>query len=229
MLFNSQAWSNITDKNMTTITTIQLRYLKKMMGVRQATSNAFMYLELGILPIKYEIHKLQLSFLHHIINLSEDDPVKKVLRNQTALPEHNNWWHDVKKLMTKYSLEFDEEALIKISKEVYKKKVKKAVTEQALKDLVRENDNKKRTSSIKYDNLETQKYIKMMDTRSAKIIFKCRSKTLSIKQHMKYKFSDQSCRWCGIGEENLEHIVNCGREEQISNVDRTLQEMELYI
>ena len=156
MIFNSQSWSNITDKNMATITTIQLRYLKKMMGVRQATSNAFTFLELGVLPIKYEIHKRQLSFLHHILNLTDDDPVKKVWRNQTVLPDHSNWWNDIKKLMKRYAIEFDEETITKMSKETFKTKVKKEVCDQALADLKRENGEKTRTQNITYDKLETQ-------------------------------------------------------------------------
>ena len=111
ILFNCQAWSNITEKQIKELRTLQLRYLKKMMGVRSATANAFVYLELGVLPIEYEIHKRQISFLHHIINLSEDDPVKKVWRNQTLLPEHKNWWSDVKNLMKKYSILFSEEEI----------------------------------------------------------------------------------------------------------------------
>ena len=39
----------------------------------------------------------------------------------------------------------------------------------------------------------------------------CRSQTLNIKEHMKYKFQeDQCCRWCGISDESLQHVVNCG-------------------
>ena len=72
LIFNAQAWSNLTDKNVERITTIQLKFLKKIMTAKQATSNSFVFLEMGILPVKYEIHKRQLSFLHHIIYLSED-------------------------------------------------------------------------------------------------------------------------------------------------------------
>ena len=226
MLFNSQAWSGVTEKNIKSLSVIQLRFLKKMMGVRRATSNAFLYLELGILPIKYEIHKRQLSFLHHIINLDEEDPVKKVWRNQTSLPKHTCWWHDVQQLLIDYSLEFDEEAWKDMSKECYKKMVKKAVAGKALKDLSEQNDEKKRTRTLKFDSISTQKYLKTMDPKFARTIFKCRSKTLNIKEHMAYKFSDQTCRWCGVCEETLQHVVNCGKETQIDNIEQLLQEME---
>ena len=227
MLFNSQAWSGITNKNMSTITTIQMRFLKKMMGVRQATANAFVYLELGILPIKHEIHKRQLMFLHHIVHLSEDDPVKKVWRNQMDLPEHSNWWRDVEKLMDRYNLVFDEENISMMSKDTYKKWVKVAVANQAFNELQCENQQKKRTNKLKYEKLETRNYIKQLDTTSARTIFKCRAQTLSIKEHMEYRFKDLSCRWCGISDETLEHIVNCGQVSRISDVDRVLAEMEM--
>ena len=36
-----------------------------------------------------------------------------------------------------------------------------------------------------------------------------------------------SCRWCGVAEETLEHIINCGREVVVSNVEEILAEMDL--
>ena len=111
ILFNAQAWSNMTERNMEKITSVQLKFLKKIMGVKQATTNSFTYLEMGVMPIKYEIHKKQLSFLHHIIHLSEDDLVQKLWKYQASLPDYSNWWSGVKKLMTKYTIGMSEEEI----------------------------------------------------------------------------------------------------------------------
>ena len=51
------------------------------MGVAKSTCNAFIYLELGVLPIEYEIHKRQLMFLYRILNLDDDDPVYRMYEN----------------------------------------------------------------------------------------------------------------------------------------------------
>lgn len=205
-----------------------MRYLKKMMGVRPATTNSFIYLELGVLPIKYEIHKRQISFLYHIVNLRDDDPVKIVWRTQTKLPEYKNWWCGVKKLMEMYSLEFNEAEITGMSKEVFKKRVKVAIYNQAFEDLKRECGSKTKTENIKYEKFETQEYIKLLYPNLAKTIFKCRAKTLNIKSHMKYKFKDSLCRWCGVTDETLPHIVNCGRnDERIVDVEKALHELKL--
>ena len=63
---------------------------------------------------------------------------------------------------------------------------------------------------------------------AAKIILKCRAKTLKIKDHMRYKFSEYSCRWCGVSDETLDHIINCGQsEERIDDVEQALLEMNI--
>ena len=148
ILFNSQAWSNMTDKNIQQISAIQLKLLKKAMKARPSTANAFVYLELGRLPVKYEIHKRQLSFLHHIVHLSDEDPVRKMWRHQTIMPDHMNWWSGVKSLMSKYGINWTEDQIKEMSKEVYKKKVKEAVKNIAFEELRLECQGKKKTKDL---------------------------------------------------------------------------------
>ena len=191
------------------------------MTAKQATSNSFVFLEMGILPVKYELHKRQLSFLHHIIHLSEDDPVRKVWKYQTSLPDHNNWWSGVKKLMSDYAINMTEQQIQETSKEAFKQRVKKAVKKVAFEDLKRESKSKEKTNKIEYSEFEPQKYMTGLYHNHSKIIFRCRSKTLNIKEHMQYKYKENMhCRWCGISEETLSHVVNCGFDgDTLENVD----------
>ena len=61
VISNSQAWSHITDKDITKLKTSQLICLKRIMRTSSSTPNAFIFLELGVLPIEYEIHTKQLT------------------------------------------------------------------------------------------------------------------------------------------------------------------------
>ena len=61
VLFNSQAWSNLTKTDLLGLTGVQICFLKKVVEAPKSTCNAFVYLELGVLPINYEIHQRQLS------------------------------------------------------------------------------------------------------------------------------------------------------------------------
>ena len=41
---------------------------------------------------------------------------------------------------------------------------------------------------------------------------------------MQYKFKDnQHCRWCGVSNETLQHIVNCAFESRIDDVEAVLE------
>ena len=172
MLFNAQAWSNITEKNMSNLTTIQMRFLKKAMSAKQATTNSFMYLELGVLPIAQEVHKRQLTFFHHIVNLAEDDPVRKMWQYQRQLPNYNNWWNGIENLIVKYNIELSEEQIKSISKDTFKQKVKKAITQVAFEDLRKECQAKEKTKQLVYQEYKTQPYIQSLYPNHSKIIFK---------------------------------------------------------
>ena len=202
----------------------QRKFLRRMLGVKNGTANSFLHLELGVLPIAYEIHKRQLSFLYHIVHLDEDDPVKKVWKNQQALPDYPNWWNDIKKLIVTYSLDkMSEKEIQSMSKLSYKKKIKDAVHKKAFEDLCQEVKLKSRTKDIVYNEFATQDYIKKLYPNQSRIVFQCRSKASRIKEHADYQHKDNFCRWCGVSDETLVHVVNCGvHGERIENVEQTL-------
>ena len=35
------------------------------------------------------------------------------------------------------------------------------------------------------------------------------------------------CRWCGVAEETLEHVVNCGKSRPINGIEKRLNQMDL--
>ena len=61
------------------------------MKVPDSTSTAALFLELSVLPIKFEIEQRQLFFLKCMLNKDPDDPAHVVYKEQ---PSHNfveNW------------------------------------------------------------------------------------------------------------------------------------------
>ena len=142
------------------------------------------------------------------------------------LPVHKNWWSDVKTLMEKYSIQSSEEEITTMSKDTFKLKVKQAVRAYAFEKLKEECQSKAKTQNLKYEEFRTQDYIKTMYPNMAKVIFRCRSKTLNIKDHTKFKNSDCICRWCGSDDETLEHIVNCGSDRTVVDAEAVVNDLE---
>ena len=221
MLFNSQSWSKIRPKQMEKLKVIQLRYLKRILGLANSTCNSFLFLELGVLPINFEIDKRRLMYLHRILNLEESDPVYITFQNMKCFAKagEENWWSEVEIALRKYSLPTDLDEIREHKKERFRKMVNQAVEDFAFKELTEECKGLKKTSCLAYESLKLQDYLKKMYPNQAKIVFKCRSKTLDIKTHLTYKYKDSVCRKCGEVPEEVQHIVNCGREQRVPVVD----------
>ena len=217
MLFNSQTWSNIREKDGEQLRILQSKFLKKMVGVSSSTCSSFTFLELGVLPIIYEIHKRQLMYLYRITQLETDDPVYQAsvfLRSQNELGE-KNWWTGINKILEKYSINKTTEEIKEMGKDAYRAHVNASVEKVAFEELVAECTSKKKTSNTIYSSLKTQPYLTELYPSQAKILFKCRSGTLDIKSNLTYKYDDLLCRKCGIEDETVQHIVNCGYNDFI--------------
>ena len=74
LLYNCEAWSNLSKNDIKSLQTSQLSYLRCVMEVSNSTPVAALYLELGSLPVKYEIEIKQLLFLKRILDKEADDP-----------------------------------------------------------------------------------------------------------------------------------------------------------
>ena len=69
---------------------------------------------------------------------------------------------------------------------------------------------------------------------------KCRGQTVDIKSHLSYKYTDLLCRKCGLEDETLDHVINCGHDEVLvlnvenvvenrSNTLRCLKRLETFL
>ena len=215
-LFNSQAWSNLRKKDIDELRVLQLKFLKRIIGVASSASNSFTYLELGVLPIEYEIEKRQLMYLHKILQLHASDPVSQMFEEMKRLHEagEKNWWSGIAPCLPKYGLPNLDE-IRDLSKDLYAKKVKAAITEVALSRLVKECQGLKKTAKLDYVELKLQEYLTCLYPSQARVVFKWRSETLDIKTHLTYKYQDTVCRGCMSEIEDTEHIMNCGVENPL--------------
>ena len=85
-----------------------------------------------------------------------------------------NWWTDVEKLLEKYIGKGVWEVK-EMSKGEYRSLVNSSIEKAALEELITECMSKKKTSSLTYESLKTQEYLKKLYPNQARVIFKCRS------------------------------------------------------
>lgn len=208
ILFNSAAWTKITDTDMKKLQTVQLKYLKRIARAPYSTSNAFVFLEFGVLPVQYLIHIRQLNFLHHVVHLDNlEDPVFAMFKQQQELPYEKNWTNHTFKLLEVYGLQFSD--VKSVSKVKWKSIVKDAVEAVAFADLIHQVSSKSKTKHLKYTELALQPYLVHYNHKEASTIFKIRSRSTECKENRKNSVNDMLCRVCAKEEETQSHVVNC--------------------
>ena len=199
----------------------QMKYLKRVFHAPSSTPNAVTLLETGSLPIEQEIHVRQLNFLHHILTLKKDDPVKLAYSEQLKYTQEQNWGNEVKDLRKHYNIPEDDSEIEKFSKEKWKKHIKKYVKQHALEDLNAELSKLKHASQITtYNTMKPQQYFEILKPHHSRKLFHVRAGIVDIKSVRKYKYSDTLCRLCGDPDENIEHVLNhCNMIPRVFRID----------
>ena len=86
LIYNCESWSKLTKNHICELQKAQRRYLRSIMEAPGSTSVAATYLELGVLPIEYEIDIRRLRYLWTIFQKNNDDPVRMVYTEMLKYP-----------------------------------------------------------------------------------------------------------------------------------------------
>ena len=112
LLFNCQTWTRVRKYDIDTLAVVQLIYLKQALRVPYSTPNVVVYFEMGLLPIEYVIDMRRFVYLHYILMLTNDEPVKNLYYQQLELAFEEHWANEIHHLVKQYNI-IVEEAYVK--------------------------------------------------------------------------------------------------------------------
>ena len=72
ILLYSEAWVNYTDKDVRILEQCDEMLLNKILDCDSNSSNAMKYLDLGVVPIRFEIMKRKLGFLQYVLQQNKE-------------------------------------------------------------------------------------------------------------------------------------------------------------
>ena len=158
------------------------------MEVPGSTPIAALFLELSVLPIKFEIEQRQLFFLKRIQDKDPDDPVHAVYKEQLNYNFEENWENYIFQLRHTYNLPLNDENIKKMTLSQWKSVVKSAIRQDAFMQLTIQCANNKKTSHLKYESFVRASYLKNLDPNIARVIFKARTRMFDVKVNYKRKY-----------------------------------------
>lgn len=91
LLSNSEAWYNLTEKEIESLEKVDEALLRKIFSTQVTTPREALYLESGNVPVRFTLMARRLNFLHYISNEDEDSLIRRVLTAQLSDPIKGDW------------------------------------------------------------------------------------------------------------------------------------------
>jgi hypothetical protein len=153
--------------------------LRRILKAPNSACIESLYLELGITPIREIIKSRRINRLHYLANLNKEEMLYKFFITQWMYPVRNDWVHQVREDLADFNLEVDLDQLTKMSKNVFKRMVKKKLKEYSLGYLTTIKEKHSKMDQLVYPKLKIQNYLKdrKISVQAAKTLFRWRTRS----------------------------------------------------
>ena len=230
LLSNSEAWFNLTEREIEDLERVDEALLRKIYYAHSKTSRELLYLESGNVPIRFILKSRRLNFLFYILHENEESLLRKVFDAQNNNPLKGDWVTTAKNDINELELNMTFDEIRTIDRKRFKTLVKNRIQIKALEYLLFIKSKHSKGKELSYDELELQNYLSSKSNLSIKeksFIFSCRTRMLDVKSNFKTGQNNLNCDKCGKEEETQRHILTCSAissNSEISNHDIPLYE-----
>ena len=170
ILFNSETWLRLTQKDLGKLEAIDRLFLKRIFKVPNSTPIPFLYLETGCVPIAFIMKIKRVMFLHYILTRSEDSLIRRAFWAQQRKPVKNDWCLVVREDLTDVGLgHLTLDSIQGMKKENLHSLLKIKAREVAFSKLMAEKEKCSKLKSLKYTRLELQPYLSAQSSLTNKL------------------------------------------------------------
>ena len=212
LMFNSEAWYNVTDSDITELEKVDEKLLRKVLECPESTPREMLYLELGCLPLRFILMSRRIMFLQTILQEDKSSLLHRFFKAQLNHPTKGDWCQSVKKNIEDLKLDLNFNQIEHMKKEDLQKIIKDACKISALEYLNKVKSKHSKVLHIPHSTLDMQPYLKPnhITIMEAKFIFSVRTRMLDVKTNFKNKYNDLKCPNC-MEEDSQSHLLSCDK------------------
>ena len=231
ILYNSEAWQNITEDEYKLLEEVDTYFLRRLLGAHSKTTTAFLHLETGTLPIRFIVANRRLVYYYNIMSRNNGELIQRVFQSQAEKPTKGDWFHTITEdfMMIKEDMaEYDMDSIRNMQFNAYKKFIKKKIQEAAFNYLEAEKSSRSKVMNIKYKKLATQKYIKsnQFTNQEVYLLSRLRSRNIAVKDNFSGMYPDTLCSLGCLETESQQHLLECKPLVEKSNLKSVIGSMQ---
>ena len=221
MLLSSEVLYGVKKVHLEMLESVDKSLLVRLFGVPNSCSYEAVYLETGILPVRFILQGRRLMYYWTLINKSDDELVKKVFEIQKEHHVKDDWILQVKDDLQSLDIDLSEDDIKVMNKENFKNCVKKKLKEKATAFLMKYRDKHSKTENLKSFKLQSYLTSNKFTNNEKKLLFSLRTRSVHVKRNYKNKYKfNMTCSLCDDAsqEETEIHLLKCKKiTDQIKN------------
>ena len=215
MLFSTEAWSTISDKELDRLEQVDLSLLKQLVDGHSKCTKVFYYLEFGVISFRHLIMSRRLMFHHHILTREECETIKKVYMKQKESHLKGDWYRTIINDFKFIEEEINEDFIKNTPKEDYRGYINNKIREGAFQYYMkRKEKSKKKMKNLNYISLNIQPYLikEYFSFEEKKLLFSLRSQCYIAKLNFRK-----------LNRNNLRCSLKCDTEESQAHIFQSCQ------
>ena len=215
LLSCSEAWYNITEKELVQFEQVDKSLWCNLLEVARTVPYDLICLELGLEPIRFIIMRRRLMYLQHIMKQKESSLIKNFFLTQMKSLKKKDWGKTIIEDLKHLEVNISYKEIEHIPIETYKTLIKRKIKYMSLKYLLSKRNNRNgKGMELTYEQLKMQNYLLSEDidisNEDRKYIFQLRSKMcFSIKTHFRNMHTNVTCGGCKTEESTTKHTLEC--------------------
>ena len=216
LLTNAEAWYNLTTAEIEILEGIHESFMRRVLEAPISTPKEIIYLELGIVPIRYIIRMRRLNFLQYILHEEEHSLVHSVLKTQLENPTPGDWGMTCLKDLKEFDIKWNICDIENMSSGTFRNLVQKKAAFKSLEYLNKIKGKHTKVMNIPHKKLMMQNYLetKLQSRQEAKFLFALRCRMIDVKVNYKNKYSDNICPCCHVEVDDQEHLLSCSELDE---------------
>ena len=222
IFYASETYYDLKEKEIRQLERIEECFLRKLLKTGRNCPIVQLYLEVGQIPGRFEMMKMRLLFLKHILDQNQESRIFKIFEAQKLFPTKGDWVSMCKRNIEDINLELSMNEIKAMTKTKFTTILKKKISNAAFEYLLKKQG--KKGGEIKYSGVQMasylQPYCSVLTINEKQEIFSIRNGMVNIPAN----YGTKSECICGKNE-NLAHIYEC---QQLNREQPKLEFEQIY-
>ena len=209
ILYACETYYDLKEQEIRNLERIEEEFLRELLKTTKGCPITQIYLEVGLIPARFEIIRIRLLFLKNILNQSEESMIVKFFKLQIESPVKGDWAATCLENLNYLQIEESLEEIKEMSDHKYKRILKERIKKAAYEYLTGKQRSK--GGDIYYSDIQMAEYLLPVCRLTNEVkrdIFAMRNGMTNIPAN----FSSQKIKFKCIGcqsDENMKHIYIC--------------------